>query len=110
MKIVNLVSLTSLFAEANSRKSPSWRWRQSLFRSYGRFFAEFLSEGSLVGLGLLDPSTGVGLRYGRQKHKFTIFSGQNFTQNRHPEGHLSLISCSQETWTVKPLNRSGHIP
>ena len=42
---------------------------QSLFRSYGRFFAEFLSEGSLVGLGLLDPSTGVGLRYGRQKLK-----------------------------------------
>ena len=42
---------------------------QSLFRSYGRFFAEFLSEGSHVGLGLLDPSTGVGLRYGRQQHK-----------------------------------------
>ena len=52
---------------------------QSLFRSYGRFFAEFLSDGSLVGLGLLDPSTGVGLRYGRQKHKFTIFSGQDYT-------------------------------
>ena len=60
-------------------KSPSWRWRQSLFQSYGRFFAEFLSDGSLVGLSLLDPSTGVGLRYGRQKHKFTIFSGQNYT-------------------------------
>ena len=39
---------------------------QSLFRSYGRFFAEFLSEGSLVGLSLLDSSTGVGLRYGWQ--------------------------------------------
>ena len=55
---------------------------QSLFRSYGRFFAEFLNEGSLVGLGLLDPSTGVGLRYGRQQHKLTSFSGQHFTQNR----------------------------
>ena len=52
---------------------------QSLFRSYGRFFAEFLSEGSLVGLGLLDPSTGVGLRYGRQQHKLTSFSGHHFT-------------------------------
>ena len=83
---------------------------QSLFRSYGRFFAEFLSEGSLVGLGLLDPSTGVGLRYGRQKRKFTIFSGQDFTQNHTPEGIFSLISCSQETWTAKPLSRSGHIP
>ena len=52
---------------------------QSLFRSYGRFFAEFLSEGSLVGLGLLDPSTGVGLRYGRQQHKLTSFSSHHFT-------------------------------
>ena len=82
---------------------------QSLFRSYGRFFAEFLSEGSLVGLGLLDPSTGVGLRYGRQQHKFTIFSGQDYTKNRNPEGLLSLTSCSQEAWTAKPLIRSSHI-
>ena len=74
---------------------------QSLFRSYGRFFAEFLSEGSLVGLGLLDPSTGVGLRYGRQQHKFTIFSSQDCTQNRNPEGFLSLRSGSPEFWTAK---------
>ena len=75
--------------------------RQSLFRSYGRFFAEFLSDGSLVGLGLLDPSTGVGLRYGRQKHKFTIFSGQDVTRNRNSEESLSLILPSDKTWTVK---------
>ena len=37
---------------------------QTLSRSYGRFFAEFLNEDSLVHLGLLDPSTCVGLRYG----------------------------------------------
>ena len=54
---------------------------QSLFRSYGRFFAEFLSESSLVGLGLLDPSTCVGLRYGRQQRKLTSFSSQRFTRN-----------------------------
>lgn len=83
---------------------------QSLFRSYGRFFAEFLSEGSLVGLGLLDPSTGVGLRYGRQQHKFTIFSSQDFTQNRNPVGLLSLDSPSDEPWMAKPLSHSGHIP
>ena len=79
---------------------------QSLFRSYGRFFAEFLNEGSLVGLGLLDPSTGVGLRYGRQQHKLTSFSSQHFTQNQHPEGRLSLKSRSRDPWTVitmKPL-------
>jgi hypothetical protein len=39
--------------------------RQSLFRSYGRLFAEFLDEESLVHLGLLALSTCVGLRYGR---------------------------------------------
>ena|SRR6185312_6733256 len=39
----------------------SW---QALFRSYGRCFAEFLNEESLVHLGLLDLSTCVGLRYG----------------------------------------------
>ena len=38
---------------------------QSLSRSYGRLFAEFLDEDSLVHLGLLDLSTCVGLRYGR---------------------------------------------
>jgi hypothetical protein len=37
---------------------------QTLFRSYGRCIAEFLSEESLVHLGLLDLSTCVGLRYG----------------------------------------------
>ena len=38
---------------------------QTLSRSYGRYIAEFLNEGSLVRLGLLDLSTCVGLRYGR---------------------------------------------
>ena len=59
---------------------------QSLFRSYGRYFAEFLNEGSLVGLSLLDSSTGVGLRYGRQQPKLISFSSQGLPQNRHPEG------------------------
>ncbi len=31
--------------------------RQTLSRSYGRYIAEFLKEGSLVHLGLLDPNT-----------------------------------------------------
>ena len=37
---------------------------QALSRSYGRFFAEFLEDLSLVRLGLLDLTTCVGLRYG----------------------------------------------
>lgn len=59
---------------------------QSLFRSYGRYFAEFLNEGSLVGLSLLDSSTGVGLQYGWQMLKFINFSSQSLPSNRHPEG------------------------
>ena len=40
-------------------------YRQALSRSYGRLFAEFLEDLSLVRLGLLDLTTCVGLRYGR---------------------------------------------
>ena len=40
------------------------RRRQSLSRSYGRFIAEFLNASYPEHLGLLDLSTGVGLRYG----------------------------------------------
>jgi len=32
------------------------KWGQTLFRSYGRCIAEFLSEGSLVSLSLLDST------------------------------------------------------
>ena len=35
-------------------------WRQSISLSYGRYFAEFLNEGSLVHLRLLAQSTCVG--------------------------------------------------
>ena len=37
---------------------------RTLFRSYGRCFAEFLKDLSLVRLSLLDSTTCVGLRYG----------------------------------------------
>ena len=37
---------------------------KALSLTYGRFFAEFLEEQSLVRLGLLDLTTCVGLRYG----------------------------------------------
>jgi predicted phosphoadenosine phosphosulfate sulfurtransferase len=47
---------------------------QTLSRSYGRCIAEFLNEGSLVRLGLLDLSTCVGLRYGRRHpHVYLLF-------------------------------------
>ena len=41
-----------------------WCIGQTLSLSYGRFFAEFLEDLSLVRLSLLDSTTCVGLRYG----------------------------------------------
>ena len=38
------------------------------------YFAEFLREVSLARLGLLDPPTCVGLRYGRIRHTMNLFS------------------------------------
>ena len=38
--------------------------RRTLSLSYGRYFAEFLEDLSLVRLSLLDSTTCVGLRYG----------------------------------------------
>ena len=46
---------------------------RTLSRSYGRFFAEFLGDLSLVRLGLLDLNTCVGLRYGFSLLKFIDF-------------------------------------
>ena len=46
-------------------RMPEDKQGQALSLSYGRCIAEFLKEGSLVHLGLLDLSTCVGLRYGR---------------------------------------------
>ena len=45
--------------------------------TYGRFFAEFLEEHSPVRLGLLDPTTCVGLRYG-----FLMFNLRSFSWKR----------------------------
>ena len=50
--------------------------RQTLSRSYGRCIAEFLNEGSPEHLGLLDPTTCFGLRYGRRNLLTHYFSCQ----------------------------------
>ena len=47
---------------------------QALSLTYGRFFAEFLEDLSLVRLSLLDLNTCVGLRYGRHMLKLRSFS------------------------------------
>ena len=61
VQVVRLHLSTTLLSE---RGSHQMMWGQTLSRSYGRCIAEFLSEESLVHLGLLDLSTCVGLRYG----------------------------------------------
>ena len=47
---------------------------QALSLTYGRFFAEFLEDLSLVRLTLLELTTCVGLRYGRHVLKLRSFS------------------------------------
>lgn len=47
---------------------------QTLLLTYGRFFAEFLGDLSLVRLALLELNTCVGLRYGSYVDKFRSFS------------------------------------
>lgn len=70
---VTLYTWTYVFAEScvfvkqspgNLSLRPLIAQGQALSRSYGRFFAEFLKDPSLVRLGLLDLTTCVGLRYG----------------------------------------------
>jgi len=47
---------------------------RTLLLTYGRFFAEFLEDLSLVRLSLLDQNTCVGLRYGLHIDKLRSFS------------------------------------
>jgi len=52
-------------AENLSLRPQSLLTGQALSLTYGRFFAEFLEDLSLVRLTLLELTTCVGLRYGR---------------------------------------------
>jgi len=75
---------------------------QALSRSYGRFFAEFLGEKSLVLLGLLALSTCVGFRYGFTISNLRGFSwkhAQSTWQNKsstlpQPLGFRQLAECA----------------
>jgi len=49
--------------------------RLTLLLTYGRFFAEFLGDLSLVRLTLLELNTCVGLRYGLQNTNLEVFLG-----------------------------------
>ena len=78
------------------------KWGQTLFRSYGRCIAEFLSEGSLVSLSLLDSSTCVGLRYGRHIPRVCLL----FLPAPSPESSPKRVTFTPfafpRGWTDKP--------
>ena len=57
-------------------------WRQSLLRTYARFFAEFLNEESPVPLRLLASSTCFGLWYGSNFFKLRSFSWKALHSNQ----------------------------
>ena len=65
---------------------------QTLSLSYGRFFAEFLEDLSLVRLSLLDSTTCVGLRYGTA----------TFNPNEVFLGSALLTICSAEALHLDP--------
>jgi len=64
--------------------------RQALSLTYGRSFAEFLGEPSLVRLALLELTTCVGLRYGFYKNNFREFSWKPALPNPAPSAEISI--------------------
>ena len=70
---------------------------QALSLSYGRYIAEFLKEGSLVHLGLLDLSTCVGLRYGQLMLTRTSFSGRLGLSEFRPKGQFYWCFDNRKT-------------
>ena len=85
--------------------------RQTLSLSYGRCIAEFLNEGSPEHLGLLDPNTCVGLRYGRYDLLIDKFSCQFGSHEFKPEGpfHLRLtVYCYTTTCLDGYSHKAAH--
>ena len=65
---------------------------QALSRSYGRFFAEFLEDLSLVRLSLLDLTTCVGFWYG-----LILIMLRSFSRKRAPRS----LPCRSKTLPVR---------
>jgi len=68
---------------------------RTLSLSYGRFFAEFLEDLSLVRLSLLDSTTCVGLRYGT-----ITFMLRSFSWKCAPYICLAVASHSDPPWNI----------
>jgi len=72
--------------------------REALLLTYGRFFAEFLNEKSLVPLRLLASSTCVGLRYGSYAVKLRSFSRKALQSNYFGQNQNF---CRNENFAIK---------
>ena len=81
--------------------------------TYGRFFAEFLEDHSLVRLGLLALNTCVGLRYGLQQIKLRSFSWKrapvNLDRPRPPHFHSTLVYRADLPTQSIPTSFNAHI-
>ncbi len=81
----------------NFNCGPSCEGR-TLLLTYGRFFAEFLEDLSLVRLALLELNTCVGLRYGSNVFMLRGFSWKraplNLFQPRPPHFHTARNYCA----------------
>ena len=83
--------LLNLFAESSKLNAES-RNSQALSLTYGRFFAEFLRDDSLVRLRLLASPTSVGLRYGFSVVNLRSFSRKALQLNCHGKNrNFSLL-------------------
>ena len=87
---------------------------QTLSRSYGRYLAEFLNEGSPEHLGLLDLSTCVSLRYGRRTLLTYVFSCQfgprEFRSYDQFHSCLTTVNCDYLLRRIWPAIRSRFHP
>ena len=80
---------------------------QSLSRSYGRYFAEFLNASCPDRLGLLDHPTSVGLRYGLMTPSERRFSWKPKQSDSAPVKGV-IDRCFAQTGDLPPALDASH--
>ncbi len=86
--------------------------RQALSLTYGRFFAEFLNEDSLVPLRILSSPTSVGLRYDVHNLNLEVFLGRLFCciSPGKPEPYRNARTTTLKSATRIFLDSSAYRP
>jgi hypothetical protein len=119
MRNANHLFRTSVFAfriflrptlfSNNVQKAKEWDW-QSLFRSYGRYFAEFLNASYPEHLGLLDHPTGVGLRYGLMRLSVAMVFSESEGEKLIPQKGNIWDPCSALSADLPTEINALHVP